>query len=188
VLVGVVSPELITVLEDINALCAILNSNCNCGDSQINEMHVDNAQASIESRLTNLLYEARLTGTDPVNESCIYAAYLCTYKLSTEMWEASLIPSFCSLQLLAILQKSEREQSWDVYQDLLLWLIFVGGAFAEGKLIRLQYMALIHGSYRSRLGHLHRTWLEVERIAQAFIWSSSTFEQHFKRFWNELHP
>jgi hypothetical protein len=178
--------ELRTVLENINALCVIRNNVCMCGESVLNRIQIDNAQANIESSLVNLQENSLIPS--PIFRAIVLAAYACTYNLSTEMWEATFLPNFCSTKLLSVLQDSELDACWDNQSEMLIWLLYVGGSFAENKRVRLRYLALIHGSYRSRLVDTGDVWEPVKTILSKFIWSSSAFEERVKQFWSEVYP
>lgn len=183
------SEDLVEILEDLNALCILLDARCMCGDLPLNAMQIDNAQASIESRLINLLAQSRVSErTQPVHEVCIYAIYACTYKLSTDIWDGSFIPSFCSSKILDLMQKTESRAEWELKPSLLLWILFVGGSFGEKPAIRLQFIALILGTYRERISKLHSTWPEAEQVLRMFVWSNRVMGASFRSFWRELHP
>ena len=139
--------------------------------------------------IVNLIKQQRESDwKNDVLEACLYAVYVCTYKLSTSIWEGSFIPAFCTAQILEMLQNSENDEKWDAFPQLLLWLLFVGGAFSERKLVRLQFAALILGSYRNRIAGLHGSWEETREILEQFVWSKRTLSVYFQTFWEEIHP
>jgi hypothetical protein len=177
------------VLEDLNALNTLLEARCMCGELPISGVQTDNAQAWIESRLVDLLTDLRSSEAElPVYEACILAVYAYTYMLSTNIWEGDLIPGFCTARLLGIMQKAEAEDAWAFHPELLLWLLFVGGSFANKRIVRLQFVALILGSYRHYIAHLHATWEGAERTFKDFLWCNQIVNPAFRKFWEELHP
>lgn len=78
--------EFIEVLKDICALQCIRDSNFFGREDAISMAHVDNHQASIQSRLVSL------PNPSPVSECCQLAAYLCSAMLRCKLWRASNIP------------------------------------------------------------------------------------------------
>ncbi|KAF2729389.1 hypothetical protein EJ04DRAFT_502503 [Polyplosphaeria fusca] len=180
--------DMLVVLEDLNALCALINARCMCGHVPINTVQIDNTQAWIESRLVDLLNEHKYTAlNDPPFEACIYATYICTYQLSTSIWEGSFIPAFCTSQILRILQESENEM-WFLWSELLTWLLYIGGAFATDKKIRVHFIASILGTYRNEVHELHKSWESLEELLMTFIWSRNAMSEKVRQFWDEVHP
>jgi hypothetical protein len=80
--------EFVEVLKDIHALQYIRDSGV-YGDEEEGVMtiaHIDNHQASIQSRLVNL------SGDYIISECCHLAAYLCSTMLRCKLWRASTVP------------------------------------------------------------------------------------------------
>ncbi|KAF2098962.1 hypothetical protein NA57DRAFT_66183 [Rhizodiscina lignyota] len=172
--------ELIEILEDIHALQQIRSLTDMHGDA-VSVQQLDNQQAWIESRL---YYCYRATDrTDFVLLGCVMAAYLCTYMLFAEIWGGQWIPSFCSSQLLRALQLTENSSYWDGHEDLLVWLLVTGGAFAQPAFNRSEYTVLLHGSHHAGIAPFLSSWPDVQDILQNFIWSERLFSARGKAFW-----
>ena len=75
---------------------------------------------------------------------------------------------------------------WDDHLDLLLWLLYIGGAFAPTGTIRSSYVTLLRGNITFRLGGLHGSWPEVLGTLKQFIWSDDAFTSHVKVLWEEV--
>lgn len=75
---------------------------------------------------------------------------------------------------------------WDDQPDLLLWLLYIGGAFAQTGIMRSDYVVLLHGNISSRLGGLFRSWLELLGILKKFIWSDEAFMPQVKGLWKDV--
>jgi hypothetical protein len=175
------SNELIEALEDIHALQLLRNvAEFNPPDA-VTVHQLDNQQAWIESRLHQCYCAA-----DPSNYaliSCIIAAYLCTYSLFSEVWAGRWIPSHCSSRLLRSLQQAENGDCWVGHEELLVWLLFTGGTFAEPDSSRSEYAVLLHGNQHARIAHLLTSWSDVQELLKTFIWSESLFFSRGKDFW-----
>lgn len=78
--------EFIEVVKDINALQCIRNSPNFVCDDTIGLLHIDNQQASIESRLW------ALPRGSSFQECCNFAAYLSANLLCCKVWRTSAIP------------------------------------------------------------------------------------------------
>lgn len=78
--------EFVEVLKDVYALRCIRDYSLFSSEDIIAMAHVDNHQASIQSRLVSLPYHSSLS------ECCQLAAYLCSTMLRCRVWLGSTIP------------------------------------------------------------------------------------------------
>ncbi|KAF2818020.1 putative N-ethylmaleimide reductase [Mytilinidion resinicola] len=171
--------EFVEVLKDISALQCIRDSTFFGREDVISMAHIDNHQASIQSRLVSLPNQSS------ISECCHLAAYLCSAMLRCKLWRASTIPSHLSLQLLCKLQQANNDLVWDDRPDLLAWLLHIGGAFAPTGPIRSEYVVLLHLNRSTRLRGLYTSWPELLAILKQFIWSEKAFMSQVKAFWEE---
>jgi hypothetical protein len=182
-------PAFAVVLEDLNALCSLIDERCGNGTSSIYELRVDDGQAWIESRLADLFTAHRESGSqDPVYEACIFAVFLCTYKLSTVIWEGCYISEWLASQVIRSLSRIPDAMLSGVSPEFLLWLLCVSGALGQRKTTRLQCSMLIQKKYRNQLEGLHSDWSSMRRLLKQYTWSDFVLEQEFRPFWEELHP
>ncbi|KAF4426506.1 hypothetical protein F53441_14129 [Fusarium austroafricanum] len=129
---GLFSHDFLEVLKDIHALQCIRNLYHQTG-RVISTVSINRHTASIQSRL------AALPKTCPFSTSCHLAAYICSVMLCCKVWCALVIPSNVSAQLLFELQQARSDPIWDYHQDLLIWLICIGGAFAPARTVRSSF-------------------------------------------------
>ncbi len=78
--------EFVEVLKDVHALQCIRDFATFGSDDVISMVHIDNQQASIQSRLVSL------PNISSISECCHLAAYLCSGFLRCKIWRASTIP------------------------------------------------------------------------------------------------
>jgi hypothetical protein len=78
--------EFIEVLRDVYALQCIRDSALFSSEEEMSMAHIDNHQASIQSRLVGL------PNYSCISECCHLAAYLCSAMLRCKIWRASTIP------------------------------------------------------------------------------------------------
>jgi hypothetical protein len=78
--------DFVEVLKDVYALQCIRHSALFGSEDVISIAHIDNHQASIQSRL------ASLPNHSPISECCHLAAYLCSAMLRCKIWRASTVP------------------------------------------------------------------------------------------------
>jgi hypothetical protein len=78
--------DFVEVLKDIYALQCIRESGFPSDDDVKSIVHIDNHQASIQSRLVSLPYQSS------VSKCCHLAAYLCSVMLRCKVWRTSTIP------------------------------------------------------------------------------------------------
>lgn len=194
--------EFAVVLEDLNALCCFVDVRYRTeptptkmfgGVLLMAELDdegypVDNSQANLESRLVDLLSESRRVPAfvDPIYEACIFAAYLCTYKLSTGVWEGCFVPEVCVSQILQRITVSDPR--WKLAPGLLLWLLFVSGGLTEKRDIRTQVAVLVKSVYGDLLKGLPCDWRLLQDLFKNFIWSTCSIEGKVFRVWKELYP
>jgi hypothetical protein len=173
--------EAVTIFEDIHALQLCRDSSeFRCKDA-ISILNIDNQQAWIESRIYSL--RQTLSSSDYILDCCLIAAYLCTYAMFTDIWDSRLIPSHCSSQLLRKLQLSESSLEWIGHEDLLLWLLCMGGALVSPRVIATEYAVLLNGTFGVQLRPLIDSWSNLESCLRQFIWSERAFRDSCKAFW-----
>ncbi|KAK2812212.1 hypothetical protein FQN50_001570 [Emmonsiellopsis sp. PD_5] len=91
-----------------------------------------------------------------------------------------------SLQLLHKLQQADDDPIWDDHADLLLWLLYIGGAFAPTGAVRSNYISLLRWNNASRFQGLYSSWPELLGILKQFIWSDEAFMSPVKALWEEI--
>jgi hypothetical protein len=184
------------ILKDIHALQCIRDSALFGTVDVISMAHIDNHQASIQSRLVDL------PDASPISDCCHIAAYLCSTMLRCKIWRTSTIPvcdspqlcylslfshwqSHLSLQLLCKLQQTKQDPTWNKLRELFVWLLHIGGAFAPTGSIRTAYKKLLHLNLSTRLAGLYTSWTELCVILRQFIWSDKAFMSQIRAFWEE---
>lgn len=75
---------------------------------------------------------------------------------------------------------------WDDHSDLLIWLLYIGGAFAPTGTVRCDYVTLLRSNNASRFGELYRSWPELLGILKKFIWPKEAFTSHVIELWEEV--
>jgi hypothetical protein len=177
------------LLEDLNALCSLVDAKCSRGGVPIENLLIDNGQAWIESRLIDLLHESRHSGKEnSLYDACVFALFLITYKVSTGIWEGCFIPEYCASQIMGLISRFMSISSSKRAPELVLWLLFVGGALAKKSRTKLRASVLILSLYPERMEPSQKNWISLKDTFKKFIWSEYTMERKFLRFWEELHP
>lgn len=195
-------PEFVEVLKDVYALQRIRDTALFGAEDEISMARIDSHQASIQSRLVSL------PNGSSILECCHLAAYLCSAMLRCKLWRASTIPvsqtlmkytanvsllsvcayfecqSHLSLQLLCKLQQIHDDITLDT--NLLVWLLYIGGAFSPAGAIRSGYVELLYLNRSIRFQDLNSTWPGVLEILKQFIWSEKAFTSQVKAFWKEV--
>ncbi|KAN0089195.1 hypothetical protein V8E51_019455 [Hyaloscypha variabilis] len=177
-------PSLVEILEDLNSLRSISDSTSPCYRTSETILHLDNQQGWIESRLEE--YRRTHSGKNAVLDCLLIVAYLCAYLLYTDIWRNNFIPELCSSHLLQKLQKTSDEQ-WTGNEDLLLWILCMGGAYASPS-VRPRYVELVTCTYHVQLQPLTKTeeWEDVESCLGMFVWSTQTFGPPAGIFWAQV--
>lgn len=192
--------EFTIVLEDLHALCRFVDIKCKVGREPSQEPFnlplmaelddegypVYNSQADLESRLVDLLSESRRVPvlTDPIYQACIFAAYLCTYKLSTGIWEGHFAAEKCVSGILNCLFNSAGDLRWRLLPKLLLWLLFTSGGLTEDEASRDQATLLLQRFRYSQPLKPNRNWSSLKTELENFVWCEFAMERKFRDLWN----
>jgi hypothetical protein len=88
------------------------------------------------------------------------------------------------LELLHKLQQND-DYAWDDDPEFVIWLIFIGGAFAPSTSIRLDYIEILHGNRASECVDDYSSWPTLLELLKRFIWSEKVFTLQVKAFWEE---
>jgi hypothetical protein len=123
---------------------------------------------------------------DPIYEACIFAIYLCTYKLSTSIWASCYIPERCVDQIIRCVGEAVHNVRSVASSELLLWLMVICGGLTERRQVRIQVKVLIHNELCSYLGDFIRGWQASKEIMQRHIWCACAMESKVTSFWSEL--
>ncbi|KAI1359247.1 hypothetical protein F5Y08DRAFT_85600 [Xylaria arbuscula] len=173
------SEDFIEVLEDLHALQCLRESTPPLKFNVLGMEHINNHMASLQSRIVDL------PKTSSAVFCCHLAAYLCTVMLCCRVWCAPVIPSHFSSQLLRELQRTNDDPTWDAHPDLLLWLLYSGGAFAPTTTARSDYIALLRLNNAARFKDIYKSWSELHAIMEQFVWSDRAFASPVKTLWEE---
>ncbi|PVI03248.1 putative N-ethylmaleimide reductase [Periconia macrospinosa] len=159
---------LVVILEDLHSLQWKRDSaTFSCGDA-VDLIHVDNQQASIQSRIYNRLLDASLS---PLLRCFYTAAYLGATVLCCKVWVVSVIPPFVSRLLLHNLLALADDPIWSRHPDLLLWLLTLGASFSSEGNIRSEYVSLLHAQSAKGWDRAYSFWPQVQQVLKQFIWS-----------------
>jgi hypothetical protein len=160
-------------------------------------MHIDNQQAWIQSRLIDMPRD------EYIQECCRLAAYLCAAMLCCKLWRTSIVPvspklplsiqstdnswpqPSISAQLFQLLQRRQSYNPWEGHEDLLIWLLFVGGGCSSEGAVRSGYIKLVQDEYFTDISSAISSWPDLLENLQDFVWSHKVFEPRVKVFWNQ---
>ncbi|KIW00265.1 uncharacterized protein PV09_08155 [Verruconis gallopava] len=175
------SEPFIEVIEDIHGLQCIRDvarfTQCDVTQMAFLNNHI----ASIHSRLM------MLSGLGQVTECCRLAAYLCSAMLCCTVWCALVIPPHISRQLLYQLRESRSNPLWDEHKDLLVWLLYTGGALSPEDVARSEYVELLRENNVSRFGGQFESWPELLQTLEQFIWPKEAFTSRVRELWTAVY-
>ncbi|OBS26083.1 hypothetical protein FPOA_00027 [Fusarium poae] len=169
--------EFIEVLEDIYALERI-RDDYRPADCVVSGVFINGHTASIQSRLQALPKETSMS------RCCYLGSYLCSVMLCCTVWCSLVIPANISTQLLHELQETYHNPVWDDDADLLLWLIYMGGAFSPCGPVRSSYINMLRSAMSERYG-VTKSWTETYEILRDFLWSDVAFRIEVRKVWEE---
>ncbi|KAL4901095.1 hypothetical protein BDW74DRAFT_187935 [Aspergillus multicolor] len=168
--------EFCAVLQDLHALQCIRDRPRPAVTDVMQMLHINNHTASVQSRLV------ALEVLSPLQRATRLAAYLCSVMLCCKVWCELVIPSHISSELLVNLQQTRDSLIWTQHSDLLLWLLYIGGAFAPSGPTRSGYLDLL----RLSSDHGYSSWPEVHDCMRQFIWSDNAFLVPVRALWRDV--
>jgi hypothetical protein len=196
------------VFEDLNAMCclvdrihgqerALLHSDHDVAasiplmeDLDDEGYPVYNSQANLEIRLVDLLSETARSGSqtqeDLIYRACLFAAYLCTYRLSAGLWAGHFAPEICVTEILSCMTAFTRHMSpWNLAPAVSFWLLHVAGGLTKSQLNRDQAAVLVK-RYRSFYSTGYSLdWEVVELKLKEFIWCERAMAKPIYMFWQQ---
>ncbi|KAH8911619.1 hypothetical protein BR93DRAFT_924295 [Coniochaeta sp. PMI_546] len=176
---SLLTTEFVEVLEDLQALQYIRDVPRFIDDNVMLMSGVNDHIASIQSRL------ADLPDQSPVLGCCHLAAYLCSEMLCCKVWCELVIPAHVSSQLLYKLRQTIDDPIWDDHHDLLLWLIYIGGAFSPSEAVRSGYVFLLQTNNATGFRDSYTSWPRLLESLKQFIWSDKAFTSPVRALWEE---
>ncbi|KYG13803.1 hypothetical protein FVEG_17739 [Fusarium verticillioides 7600] len=207
------SAEVSAVFEDLNALCCIVDmmrQGTGASIDLVDNAHEDtianpvslmedfddegyplcNSQAELQIRLVDLLSGTRRDGSQSeealIYRACLFAAYLCTYRLSEGVWGGYFAPEKCVTEILDCMTDFTRQMSpWKLAPDITLWLMYVAGGLTKSQFHKEQAAALVQRYWCFYSAGYDRDWELVEMGLRKFIWCEHVMEQKMYNFWQE---
>ncbi|CAO2649613.1 Nn.00g069980.m01.CDS01 [Neocucurbitaria sp. VM-36] len=175
------------ILQDLHGICTLVDA-CDPTRTLPDNLRIDDAQANLESRLVDLLSDMRHTQAfgDPIYEACMFAVYLCAYKLSTGIWMGCYCPEICVIQILRCVAKAAQAPLWETAPGLLLWLLCVSGGLTERHKVRKQVAVLIQRNFPPHLEDLYQDWGLLKGTLRDYVWSQRAMEKKILRLWQVL--
>ncbi|KAF5601166.1 hypothetical protein FPCIR_2348 [Fusarium pseudocircinatum] len=205
--------EVFAVFEDLNALCCIVDTirqgtgtsislvdNANedtlanpvplMEDFDDEEYPLCNSQAELQIRLVDLLSTAGRVGSQSeealIYRACLFAAYLCTYRLSEGVWGGYFAPEMCVTKIFDCMTDLTRQISpWKLAPDITFWLLYIAGGLTKSQVHEKQAAALVERYRCSYSAGYDRDWELVEMRLKKFIWSGYVMKPKMYNFWQE---
>jgi hypothetical protein len=188
----------VDVFKDLNALCLLVDIKYSARQAPRREIPnvvlmadlddegypMSNSQADIEARIVDLLSESGRVPAlnDAIYQACLFAAYLCTYRLSAGIWAGHFVTERCVTEILDRIAMSSDDVRWKVFPELLLWLLFVSGGLTEKDRNRTRAVVFIR-----RFQPCCECWEGLLEKLGRFVWCQHAMEWRIRRLWSELH-
>ncbi|KAF4949316.1 hypothetical protein FSARC_13523 [Fusarium sarcochroum] len=149
-----------------------------------------NSQANLEIRLVDLLSEtmkgASQKQEDLIYRACLFAAYLCTYRLSAGFWEGCFCPEKCVTEILSCMIDFMRLMSpWNLAPDISFWLLYVAGSLTKNQHSNIQAAVLVQRYRCFYPAGYYQDWEVVEAKLRKFIWCEYAMKQSLYEFWQQ---
>lgn len=180
-----------SILEDLGALCKVIDAKFGKNERLPVWFPISRYQANLESRVVDVLCEMRTVSEpessyDSLCEACAFAAYLCTYKLSTGIWVGCYTPEVCVNQIIRCVMEAVRDAIDFAHQEVICWLLYVSGAFTVRKEARAQVAALMRNFMRDYPEEYVKDWEMMRHLLRRYIWNEWAMNERLFNFWNVL--
>ncbi|CAG7561771.1 unnamed protein product [Fusarium equiseti] len=150
---------------------------------------LSNAQANLQIRLVDLLSETRAGPQKEktlIYRACLFAAYLCTYRLSSGIWEGYFAPEKCVTEILNCMENFTKHMSpWRLAPDISFWLLLVAGGLTKSRAYRSRAVSLVQRYRCFYPSDYSQDWEIVGGKLKEFIWCKHTMEQKIYQFWQD---
>ncbi|KAF5650715.1 hypothetical protein F52700_257 [Fusarium sp. NRRL 52700] len=205
--------EASVIFEDLNALCCIVDithrgkgaffsfADNDIEDSSVIPMPLMedlddegyplcNSQANLQIRLVDFLSETRRDCSQSeealIYRSCLFAAYLCTYRLSEGIWGGYFAPEKCVTEILHCMADLIRQISpWKLAPYISFWLLYIAGGLTKSQLHRERAITLMERYRCFYPTSYDQDWELVEARLKKFIWCEHVMKQNMFRFWQD---
>ncbi|SCV36498.1 uncharacterized protein FFB14_06133 [Fusarium fujikuroi] len=205
------SAEVSAVFEDLNALCFVVdimrretgasisladNFSEDTFDNPVPLMeYLDdegyplcNGQANLQIRLVDLLSgtirDNSHTEEALIYRACLFAAYLCSYRLSEGVWGGYFAPEKCVTGILDCMTDFTRQMSpWKLAPDITFWLLYMAGGLTKNQLHRDRAVELLEQYRCFYTTGYDRDWELVEMRLKKLIWCEHVMKEKMYRFW-----
>ncbi|KAG4278257.1 hypothetical protein FPRO04_13950 [Fusarium proliferatum] len=203
--------EVSAVFEDLSALCCIVdtmrqgtgasislvdNANEDTLANQVPLMEdlddegypLCNSQAELQIRVVDLLSTTVRLGSQSeealIYRACLFAAYLCTYRLSEGVWGGYFAPEKCVTGILDCMTDFTGQMSpWKLAPDITFWLLYVAGGLTKSQLYKDQAAALVERYRCFYANGYDRDWELVEMRLKKFTWCEHVMKENMYIFW-----
>ncbi|KAH8733198.1 hypothetical protein GQ44DRAFT_821411 [Phaeosphaeriaceae sp. PMI808] len=184
--------EFAVVLQDLNALCWLVDFKCRSDKEPLDVFAVDHNQANIESRLADLLSQCKQSPVpNQWYEAYILCAYVCTYKLSTGIWVGCFIPEICIDRICRFMEQNQLgnldSHQWEPESNGLMWLLFVSGGMTDHKGLRRRVAELARRIFVGPSEGPSQNWELLKNTLAEFIWCDHTMVHRVYSFWREVY-
>lgn len=203
--------EVSAVFEDLSALCCIVDTmrqGTGASISLVDNGNEDtlayqvplmedlddegyplcNSQAELQTRVVDLLSTTVRVGSQSeealIYRACLFAAYLCTYRLSEGVWGGYFAPEKCVTGILDCMTDFTRQMSpWKLAPDITFWLLYMAGGLTKVQLYKDRAVELVARFRCFYATGYDRDWELVENRLKKFIWCENVMKQKMYRFW-----
>lgn len=161
--------ELVTLTSDIRACRGVLPSH--------DELF------SFTARRSWIEWSLSASDSTGIQDCVRFAAMIYINIVLRKMPCASVVLSHLTSELRIALNETDFESTWENKTELLLWVLFQGGAAATEHEMRKWYLARMV-RVCSVLGY--QTWSEVFEMLDGFLWARCDLIKRCKPLWLEI--
>ena len=182
-----ISNDLANVLEDMSYLTAFVEFPHHDGSISQDSTYFDDQRASIEYRILAMPDEDdKQHGTakaENIQEPCRLAALIYTNMVFRKAQPSTAIHTTLTSRLRTALVHTDLMSCWGNLGEMLLWVLFMGGAVALRGRIRSWFVSIL-SIVCSQM--MIKSWHDIKKILIKYLWSDRIWEERCKYLWIEV--
>jgi hypothetical protein len=149
--------------------------------------YFDDQRASIEYRILVMPGEEDkqqgVAKAGNIQEPCRLAALIYTNMVFRTVQPSAAIHTALTSRLRTTLMQTDFMSCWGNLSEMLLWVLFMGGAVALQGRIRSWFVSVL----TIACSHLKiQSWYDVKEILLKYLWSDRIWEERCKYLWIEV--
>lgn len=181
------SSSIVPILQELISLAAEIQSIQTTRPSDHDLMLFTARRSWIEWKLSTLLFSHNSSNTETatthIENCCRLAAHIYINIVLRLMPPAAAVFTYLADELKDALKQTNLKSLWEGNAELLMWILFQGGAAATDEKTKDWYLSHLVPVFK----YLWlQTWAEVYQLLSTFLWVRCSLARRCKPLWSEI--